>query len=29
VKGETDWVFVDVHSGRPLAIPQDVADVFR
>jgi acyl-CoA thioester hydrolase len=29
VKGETDWVFVDVQSGRPLAIPQDVADVFR
>jgi acyl-CoA thioester hydrolase len=29
VKGETDWVFVDVKSGRPLAIPQEVADVFR
>lgn len=29
VKGETDWVFVDVHSGRPLAIPQEVVDVFR
>jgi acyl-CoA thioester hydrolase len=29
VKGETDWVFVDVKSGRPLAIPQEVVDVFR
>jgi acyl-CoA thioester hydrolase len=29
VKGETDWVFVDVKSGRPLAIPQKVVDVFR
>ena len=29
VKGETDWVFVDVKSGRPLAIPQEVADVFK
>ena len=29
VKGETDWVFVDVHSGRPLAIPQEVIDVFK
>jgi acyl-CoA thioester hydrolase len=28
VKGETDWVFVDVKSGRPLAIPQSVVDVF-
>jgi len=28
VKGETDWVFVDVKSGRPLAIPQVVAGVF-
>jgi acyl-CoA thioester hydrolase len=28
VKGETDWVFVDVKSGRPLAIPQGVVDVF-
>jgi acyl-CoA thioester hydrolase len=28
VKGETDWVFVDVKSGRPLAIPQEVVDVF-
>jgi acyl-CoA thioester hydrolase len=29
VKGETDWVFVDVRSGRPLAIPQEVAGVFK
>jgi len=29
VKGETDWVFVDVKSGRPLAIPQEVSDVFK
>ncbi len=29
VKGETDWVFVDVKSGRPLAIPQKVVDVFK
>ena len=29
VKGETDWVFVDVKSGRPLAIPQEVVDVFK
>jgi len=28
VKGETDWVFVDVKSGRPLAIPREVAEVF-
>jgi acyl-CoA thioester hydrolase len=27
VKGETDWVFVDVQTGRPRAIPQDVIDV--
>ena len=29
VKGETDWVFVDVKSGRPLEIPQGVVDVFK
>ena len=28
VKGETDWVFVDVRSGRPLAIPEEVKNVF-
>ena len=29
VKGETDWVFVDVKTGRPLAIPAEVSNVFR
>ncbi|CAG1015290.1 thioesterase III [Anaerolineales bacterium] len=29
VKGETDWVFVDIKSGRPLAIPKEVAGVFE
>jgi len=24
VKGETEWVFVDAKSGRPLAIPKEV-----
>src|SRR5512141_596711 len=28
VKGETDWVFVDVKSGMPRAIPEDVSKVF-
>lgn len=28
VKGETDWVFVDAGTGRPLAIPQEIAEVF-
>jgi acyl-CoA thioester hydrolase len=28
VKGETDWVFVDVKSGRPLAIPDGVKNIF-
>lgn len=28
VKGETDWVFVDIKSGKPVAIPDQVADVF-
>jgi acyl-CoA thioester hydrolase len=28
VKGETDWVFVNVKSGRPLAIPDEVKNVF-
>jgi ABC-type uncharacterized transport system ATPase subunit len=27
--GKTDWVFVGVQSRRPLAIPQEVADVFK
>jgi acyl-CoA thioester hydrolase len=28
VRGETDWVFVDLKTGRPLAIPEEVAKVF-
>ena len=28
VKGETDWVFVNGKSGRPLAIPEAVLNVF-
>jgi acyl-CoA thioester hydrolase len=28
VKGETDWVFVDVRTGRPLPIPDQVSRVF-
>ena len=28
VKGETDWVFVDVKTGAPRAIPEDVSRVF-
>mgnify|MGYP001363787640 CR=1 FL=1 len=27
VRGETDWVFVDTRSGRPLPIPQAVIDL--
>jgi len=29
VKGETDWVFVDVNSGRPRAVPDKVTKVFQ
>lgn len=29
VKGETDWVFVDVKTGSPKAIPPEVAGVFQ
>lgn len=28
VKGETDWVFVDAKTGRPIAIPEEVHQVF-
>jgi acyl-CoA thioester hydrolase len=28
VKGETDWVFVDAKTGRPLPIPDKVSSVF-
>jgi acyl-CoA thioester hydrolase len=27
VKGETDWVFVEVMTGRPLPIPEEVSKV--
>lgn len=28
VKGETDWVFVDTKTGKPLPIPEKVSRVF-
>ena len=28
VKGETGWVFVDVDNGRPLAITEEVKNVY-
>jgi acyl-CoA thioester hydrolase len=28
VKGETDWVFVETRTGRPLPIPDQVSRVF-
>ena len=28
VKGETDWVFVDVKTGNPHAVPEAVINVF-
>jgi len=28
VTGETDWVFVDIQSGRLLAIPANIAGLF-
>jgi acyl-CoA thioester hydrolase len=28
VRGETDWVFVELKTGRPLAIPEEVSRVF-
>lgn len=28
VKGETDWVFVDVKTGSPKAVPDEVTGVF-
>ena len=28
VRGETDWVFVDVKTGMPKAVPEAVAKVF-
>lgn len=29
VKGETDWVFVDTKTGRPVVIPDKIIQVFR
>lgn len=29
VKGETDWVFVDVKTGMPKAVPEKVMKVFQ
>ena len=28
VRGETDWVFVEAKTGRPLPIPEEVSKVF-
>ena len=28
VRGETDWVFVDMQTGAPRAIPEEVSKVF-
>ena len=28
VRGETDWVFIDVTTGRPQAVPEAVAKIF-
>jgi acyl-CoA thioester hydrolase len=29
VKGETDWVFVDIKTGGPRAIPEEVTNVLK
>jgi len=28
VRGETDWVFVEANSDRPVAIPPEVSSLF-
>lgn len=28
VRGETDWVFVDANTGRPRAVPPELANLF-
>jgi acyl-CoA thioester hydrolase len=28
-RGETDWIYVDTSTGRPKAIPQEIADLFQ
>jgi len=27
-KGETDWVFVNIESGRPVSIPEEISSAF-
>ena len=27
-KGETDWVYVDIKTGRPVAIPANILELF-
>lgn len=27
-RGETDWIFVDVGSGRPRSVPQEIRELF-
>jgi acyl-CoA thioester hydrolase len=29
VKGETDWVFVDVKTGSPRAVPDEIVNIFQ
>jgi acyl-CoA thioester hydrolase len=29
VKGETDWVFVDAKTGKPIPIPEQVRGIFK
>lgn len=29
VKGETDWVFLDVKTGNPQAVPDKVVNIFQ
>jgi acyl-CoA thioester hydrolase len=28
VRGETDWVYVNTQTGRPIAIPADILELF-
>jgi acyl-CoA thioester hydrolase len=28
VKGETEWVYVDMNTGRPIAIPANILELF-
>jgi acyl-CoA thioester hydrolase len=29
VKGETDWVFVNIDTGRPISIPAEISRIFN